>query len=59
MLSWIALVATIFPPLLFLAGRIELKQCHLLMLIATIVWFVVTPFWMERKRPHEAEELVI
>jgi hypothetical protein len=48
--SWIALVATLLPSLLFLAGSIELATCSWLMLVATIVWFTATPFWMGREK---------
>ena len=44
-ISWAALVATIGPPVLYLAGRMTLDQTKLVMLVATIVWFVTTPFW--------------
>lgn len=46
LISWISLVALIAPAILFLAGRMELDQVKLIMLIATIVWFVSTPTWM-------------
>lgn len=47
--SWAALAATILPPLLFLANRLDLGQTKWLMLAATAVWFVATPLWMGRK----------
>jgi hypothetical protein len=53
--SWVALVATIAPPLLFLNGSISLDQTKLAMLIATLVWFVATPLWMGRA-PHSDSE---
>ncbi len=43
------LLGTIIPPLLFLLGTLPLDQCQGIMLIATLAWFVVTPFWMGRK----------
>jgi hypothetical protein len=49
-ISWIALVATLLPSLLFLAGSIDLATCSGLMLAATLVWFAVTPFWMGREK---------
>ena len=48
--SWIALVATVLPSVLFLAGSIDLATCSWLMLVATLVWFAVTPFWMGREK---------
>ncbi len=56
-ISYVSLVATIAPAILFLAGRISLDQTKWSMLAATLVWFAVTPFWMGR--PKMDEELVI
>ena len=47
--SILSLVGTIAPALLFVAGRIDLAQVKLWMLIWTIAWFVATPIWMDRK----------
>jgi hypothetical protein len=47
--SWMALVATLVPSLLYLAGRCDLVQCSTWMLLATLIWFAVTPFWMGRR----------
>ena len=47
--SWIALVATLLPSVLFLSGSIDLPTCTWLMLAATIVWFAATPCWMGRE----------
>jgi len=52
--SWLALVATILPSALFLAGRITLDQSKAWLLVATIVWFAATPFWMGRKDENAA-----
>ncbi len=46
--SWIAIVGTILPSVLYLFERIALGPCKWAMLVATIVWFAVTPFWMGR-----------
>jgi len=46
--SLVALVGTIAPPLLFFAGRIDLDATKQWMLVATVVWFVATPIWMDR-----------
>jgi thiosulfate reductase cytochrome b subunit len=56
-ISWISLAGTILPPVLFLAGRIELDQSKTWILIATVVWFVATSLWMGR--PKIEDELVI
>jgi len=47
--SVLSLVGTITPALLFVAGRIDLAQVKLWMLIWTVAWFVATPIWMDRK----------
>ena len=47
--SWTALAATIAPSALLLAGQVTLDQTKLIMLVATVVWFFVTPFWMGQK----------
>jgi len=44
--SWVSLVVLLVPSVLFLAGRMELDRVKLVMLVATIVWFVATPVWM-------------
>ena len=61
-LSWIALAGIVVPPVLFLAGVMELDAgsaadagrsagftVKTALLIATGLWFVVTPLWMERE----------
>jgi hypothetical protein len=49
-ISWAALTATIVPPMLFLSGRLSLTDMKLLMLWATVIWFAVTPLWMDREK---------
>ena len=46
LLSLGALVATALPSVLFVTGTISLPAANTTALIATIVWFVATPFWM-------------
>ncbi len=53
--SYIALGLTVVPSVMFLMGTVELDSVKLLMLIATVVWFVVTPFWMGREKVEKAE----
>jgi hypothetical protein len=55
--SWAALAVTALAPVLYAAGQIELPRTQLVLLLATIGWFVTTPFWMGR--PKVEEELVI
>jgi hypothetical protein len=47
-ISWLALAATIAPPLLFLAGRTSLDQAKLAMFLATIAWYATAPSWIGR-----------
>lgn len=48
-ISWIALFLTVLPACLYLAGSIELGTAKTMMLASSVVWFVVTPFWMQRE----------
>ncbi len=47
--SWAAFAGSIAPALLFYVDRMTLPQVKFWMLVATVVWFVATPLWMERK----------
>lgn len=46
-LSYLALVGIILPPILYLTGMMEKGPMMTAMLVATIVWFAATPFWMK------------
>ncbi len=48
-LSWLALAVTLVPSLVCLAGRIDLPQVKMWMLVGTIAWFITAPLWMEHK----------
>lgn len=48
LISFAALAATIAPPVMFLVSGGSLDAVKVWMLGATVVWFVVTPLWMER-----------
>lgn len=47
--SLLALGLTVAPSLLYLNGSVALDSAKLLMLIATVAWFIVSPFWINRK----------
>ncbi|MDP6522664.1 MAG: hypothetical protein QGI24_04375 [Kiritimatiellia bacterium] len=47
--SWISLAAVLLPSVLFMSGSMTLDKVKLVMMLATIAWFIVTPLWMERK----------
>lgn len=49
LISWLAFVGTALPSALFLFDKIDLDRTKWLMLVATIVWFAVTPLWMGRE----------
>lgn len=57
-LSWLAIIGTILPSVLYLFNLLALEPCKWAMLVATIVWFVVTPLWMGRETQAD-EPLVI
>ena len=55
-LSWMALITTILPAFLFLAGIMDIHTMKTVMLIASVSWFIITPFWMGRKNKLEGIE---
>ena len=56
--SWIALMATILPSVLFLASKLDLDQAKWIMLAATLAWFIATPLWMGRKAERPPGHLI-
>ncbi|MHC4842207.1 MAG: hypothetical protein ACYTFM_02130 [Planctomycetota bacterium] len=49
--SWLCLITLVVPSVLFLTGKLSsLDQVKLIMLIATVVWFVSTPLWMWKEK---------
>jgi uncharacterized membrane protein len=58
-ISLVALAATIVPSFLYVAGRLTLDGVMWAALIGTVVWFVVTPLWMDRKREVDDAEVQI
>jgi hypothetical protein len=49
-ISWVSLLGIVGPPILYLAGTVDLDAVKMQMLIATVVWFVFTPVWMDRAK---------
>jgi hypothetical protein len=47
-ISWLALILTLVPSIVYLAGGLTLDAVKTWMLVGTIVWFVTVPFWMDR-----------
>jgi len=54
LVSWLALAGTVLPSCLFIAGQMDLNNVKTAMLVSTIVWFVATPLWMQRKTDETA-----
>ena len=48
-ISWIALAMTVLPSIVYFSGNMELERVKWLLILATVVWFATTPFWMDKK----------
>ena len=46
-LAPLALVATVVPPVLFLFKALDEGPMKLTMLVAAVMWFVFSPYWMK------------
>jgi hypothetical protein len=46
--SWVALAGTIWPSAWYLAGRMSLERANVLLLAATIAWFVLAGWRQQR-----------
>jgi hypothetical protein len=57
--SWVALSATILPSILSWLGVLNLNVVSHIALVGTIVWFAVTPFWMDREPEIDDQEVQI
>ena len=44
--SWVALAGILIPPITYFNGTMTHDRLETVMLVATILWFVTTPFWM-------------
>jgi len=55
LMSLAALIATVVPPVLFFVDRMDLPTMKQILLLATMVWFAVTPVWMGREKKQPAE----
>ncbi len=49
LISCLALVVTLLAAVLFFLDKLELPAAKVWMLVAALVWFIATPFWMEHK----------
>ncbi len=48
-ISWLALLGVVLPSIFFYLGSMDQESMKWYMLIATIVWFVFTPAWMQKE----------
>lgn len=46
--SWLALLGTLVPSVIYLAGGTSLDAVKTWMLVSTIAWFLTVPVWMGR-----------
>jgi hypothetical protein len=46
LVSCLALAGIVIPPILFFEGQLAHDVVKTVMLAATVLWFVATPFWM-------------
>jgi hypothetical protein len=50
LISYVALLGSIVPSLLYLKGGMDLPTVKVWMLVSTVVWFAVVPCWMDRRQ---------
>ncbi len=53
--SFLSLVLTIVPSIIFFVGNLELSQMKGYMGIGMVLWFVTAPFWINK--PSKSEQL--
>ena len=46
--SFVSLVLTIVPSLIFFTGGLELSQMKIYMGVGMVLWFVTAPFWINK-----------
>ena len=44
--SWLALAGILVPPIMYFNGIFNQPRLETVMLVATITWFMTSPFWM-------------
>ena len=47
--SFLALAGIVIPPILYFEGRLAHDPLNVVMLVASVLWFAVTPFWMNHQ----------
>jgi len=53
-LSLLALLGVIVPPVLYLTGMLEKPPMKTAMFASTLLWFATAPFWMGKGNEEEA-----
>ncbi len=53
--SFLSLMLTIVPSIIFFVGNLELSQMKGYMGIGMVLWFVTAPFWINK--PSKSEQL--
>jgi len=54
-ISYLALAGTIIPSLMVFFGDMELQTNKSIMAISMIVWFLLAPFWINKKSEEAVE----
>jgi hypothetical protein len=49
LLSWLALAGIVIPPILYFTSGMAHDNVKTVTLGATVLWFAVTPFWMNSR----------
>ena len=47
--SYLALAGIVIPPILYFREELARDVMNTVTLLATVLWFAVTPFWMNRR----------
>ena len=51
--SFVSLVLTIVPSLIFFTGDLVLSQMKIYMGVGMVLWFVTAPFWINKSSKSE------
>ncbi len=54
--SLLGLMLTIYPPVMFIMGDVELDRMKWAMGLGMVLWFVTAPFWINKKREDGRQE---
>lgn len=54
-ISYLALAATIIPPLMVFFGELDINTNKQIMAISMVVWFATAPFWINKKSKEALE----